>query len=82
LLLPTLEHAASVVIGLMPLCMEQPDKEAFQVLLHERDQYINQCIIFLLVLLQCMEDSKMMHNAGGQMFEIEKTQPSIKSKIS
>jgi hypothetical protein len=38
-----------------------------RVLLHELDQDINQRISFLLFLLQCMEKSKMMHNAGGRL---------------
>jgi hypothetical protein len=39
----------------------------FRVLLHELDQDINQRISFLLFLVQCMEKSKMMHNAGGRL---------------
>jgi hypothetical protein len=50
--------------------------EICSVLLHELGQYMNQCTHFPFVLLQCEEYSKVMHNAGGQIYEIEKTQES------
>jgi hypothetical protein len=55
-LLPTAESVASVALGLMSLCMEQPDNEAFSGFFSMSLSNVSTNASLFFVLLQCTED--------------------------